>query len=214
MNKIMKKSLKVFISVVVIMLSSMNISYAENTGITQLKSFLKTSSAFTAAFSQSLFDEHGSELQYSAGQFSLQKPGQFSWDYEEPYRQIIMSNGKVIWMHDSELEQVTIKQVDSSLSKTSMVLLFNKTDIDKDFTIIKLDVVDGVNWLELTAKKADSEYSSILIGMKDNLIDSLKMIDGFGQTTVIKFINIVTDPKFKNNHFEFVIPKNADVIGG
>lgn len=210
----MNNFLKLFISIAVLLTCSINIAQAENTGVTQLKIFLKTSTAFTAAFSQSLFDENGSELQFSAGQFSLLKPGKFSWDYEEPYAQVIMSDGKEIWMYDSELEQVTIKQVDASLSKTSMVLLFNKTNIDKDFKILKLDVINGVNWLELTAKKPDSEFSNILIGMKNNLIDSLKMIDGFGQTTVIKFTNINTAPKFKKHRFQFSIPKNADVIGG
>ncbi len=210
MNNLLKTSVLIFILTV----GSMQVSQAANTGVTQLKSFLKKSDTFTALFSQSLFDENGSELQFSAGQFSLQKPGKFSWDYEEPYPQIIMSNGKVIWMYDSELEQVTIKPVDSTLSKTSMVLLFSKTEIDKDFKIIKLDVVDGVSWLELTAHNPDSEFSNIFIGMKEGLIVSLKMVDGFGQTTVIKFRDIMMSPKFNEHRFEFVIPKNADVIGG
>ena len=210
----MKILLKLLVPSFVILFLNVSLVYADNTGIKQLKTFLKSSTNFKAAFSQSLFDENGIELQFSAGQFSLQKPGKFSWDYDEPYHQIIMSNGKLIWMFDSELEQVTIKPVDSSLSKTSMVLLFNETDIDKDFTILKLDVVHGVNWLELTSIEQDSEFNNILIGMKDNLIVSIKLIDGFGQTTVIKFTNIKTSHKFDSNRFEFVIPKNVDVIGG
>ncbi|MCK4707140.1 MAG: outer membrane lipoprotein chaperone LolA [Gammaproteobacteria bacterium] len=210
----MKILLKLFVSSIVLVLLNVTTVYADNTGVMQLKSFLKNSINFEATFSQSLFDENGIELQFSAGKFSLQKPGKFSWDYDEPYHQIIMSNGKLIWMFDSELEQVIIKPVDSSLSKTSMVLLFNETDIDKDFKVLKLDVVHGVNWLELTAIDQDSEFNSILIGMKDNLIASIKLIDGFGQTTVIKFTDISTSHEFKKNRFEFVIPKNVDVIGG
>jgi len=210
----MKNILKISLSVFLILVSSTQISVAENTGVTQLKNFLKKSLQFKAAFSQSLFDESGAELQFSAGIFSLQKPGRFAWDYEEPYPQVIMSNGKKIWMYDSELEQVTIKPVDTSLSKTSMVLLFNKTDIEKDFNILRLDVVNGVSWLELTSKSGDSEFNNIQIGLKDNLIRSLKMIDGFAQTTVIKFTDITTKPNFKKHRFDFVIPKNADVIGG
>ena len=210
----MKKPFKVIASVFFILVCSAQFSYAENTGVTQLKSFLKKSSSFSAAFGQSLFDENGIELQFSAGQFSLKKPGKFSWDYDEPYPQVIMSNGKKIWMYDSELEQVTIKPVDSTLSKTSMVLLFSKTEIDKDFNIMELDVVDGVNWLELTSKNQDAEFSSIIVGMKKNTIAGLKMIDGFGQTTVITFSNVSMAPKFSKNRFEFKIPKNADVIGG
>jgi len=210
----MTKLLKLSLSVFIILVSTTQFSVAENTGLPQLKNFLKKSLQFKAAFSQSLFDESGAELQFSAGIFSLHKPGRFVWDYEEPYHQVIMSNGKKIWMYDSELEQVTIKPVDRSLSKTSMVLLFNKTDIEKDFNILKLDIVNGISWLELTSKSSDSEFNNIQIGLKDNLIRSLKMIDGFGQTTVIKFRDITTSPNFKKQHFEFSIPKNADVIGG
>ena len=187
---------------------------AENTGDVQLKTFLKNSTTFKATFSQSLFDENGIELQFSAGVFSLKKPGQFAWDYEEPYPQTIMSNGKKIWMYDSELEQVTIKPVDASLSNSSMVLLFSKSDLDKEFKIIKLDVVKDVSWLELISKKSDSEFNSILLGMKNNQVVSIKLVDGFGQTTVIKFTHISTSPVFDKNRFEFKVPKNVDVIGG
>ena len=191
-----------------------SVSFAANTGESQLNHFLKNSKGFMATFSQSLFDENGIELQFSAGRFSLQKPGKFSWDYEEPYHQIIMSNGKVIWMFDSELEQVTIKPVDASLSKTSMVLLFDDTDLKKDFKIIELDVVKNVSWLELVSKDSSAEFSHIMIGLKDNRIVGIRLIDGFNQTTEIKFTDINTTPNFKENRFEFNIPRNVDVIGG
>jgi len=210
----MKFNFKTILLSLVVLLSAIQTVNAENTGDVQLKKFLKNSTSFKATFSQSLFDENGIELQFSAGVFSLKKPGKFSWDYEEPYPQTIMSNGKLIWMFDSELEQVTIKPVDATLSNSSMVLLFSKSDLDKEFKIIKLDVVKGVNWLELISKKSDSEFSSILLGMKNDLIVSIKLIDGFGQTTVIKFTEISIKPLFENNRFEFKIPKNVDVIGG
>jgi len=204
---------KILISLALLFCSVHTVS-AENTGDVQLKTFLKNSTTFKATFSQSLFDENGIELQFSAGVFSLKKPGQFAWDYEEPYPQTIMSNGKKIWMYDSELEQVTIKPVDASLSNSSMVLLFSKSDLDKEFKIIKLDVVKDVSWLELISKKSDSEFNSILLGMKNNQVVSIKLVDGFGQTTVIKFTHISTSPVFDKNRFEFKVPKNVDVIGG
>ncbi|MDH5392296.1 MAG: outer membrane lipoprotein chaperone LolA [Gammaproteobacteria bacterium] len=210
----MKLRLNILFTILAFFFCHVQSVYAANTGAQQLKTFLNKSVSFSAAFSQSLFDENGIELQFSAGNFSLQKPGKFVWDYEEPYKQVIMSNGKLIWLFDSELDQVTIKPVESSLSKTSMVLLFNKNDIEDDFKILTMDVLDGVNWLELVAIKQDAEFSSIFIGMKNNLIDSIKMIDGFGQTTLIKFTKISTAVKFKAGYFNFIIPKNADVIGG
>ena len=210
----MKSILKSFFSLLFLFTVFNSVSIAANTGETQLKHFLKQSKGFEATFTQSLFDEHGIELQFSAGRFSLLKPGKFSWDYEEPYPQVIMSNGKVIWMFDSELEQVTIKPVDASLSKTSMVLLFNDTDLNNDFNVIELDVVKNVNWLELVSKDASAEFSHIMIGLKDNKIVGIRLVDGFNQTTEIKFTEINTNPAFKKNRFEFNIPKHVDVIGG
>jgi len=210
----MKINFKAILISLALLFFSIQTAFAENTGDTQLKRFLKSSTTFKATFSQSLFDENGIELQFSAGVFSLKKPGQFAWDYEEPYPQTIMSNGKKIWMYDSELEQVTIKPVDASLSNSSMVLLFSKSDLDKEFKIIKLDVIKGVNWLELISKKDDSEFNSILLGMKNDQVVSIKLVDGFGQTTVIKFTEIATSPSFDKSRFEFKIPNNVDVIGG
>ena len=90
----MKMFQHIYSLLILILLTYAPVSVAENTGPAQLKVFLKKATQLQAAFTQSLFDENGIELQFSAGQFSLSKPGRFSWDYDEPYHQVIMSNGK------------------------------------------------------------------------------------------------------------------------
>jgi outer membrane lipoprotein carrier protein len=205
--------MKIKFAISLLLVLFLRVSVAENTGVQQLTNFIAQAHAFEADFSQSLFDEHGYEMQFSAGKFSLQKPGKFSWDYEEPYYQVIMSNGKLIWLFDSELEQVTIKPVDSTLTRTSMILLFDDTDILNKFNIVVLSEEEGISWLQLNPKTPDAEFNSVIVGMKTNQLVALKLIDGFGQTTFIKFTHIKQNPQFASDRFEFKIPKNADVIG-
>ena len=78
-------------------------------GIDALENFLSNTQTIEARFQQKLLDNAGILMQQSAGKFTLKRPGRFIWDYVLPYPQKITSNGKKIWVFDSELEQVTIK---------------------------------------------------------------------------------------------------------
>ena len=214
----MKKIKPILLSINVLLFSILfSISpalYAELAAKEQLIQYLEKVKTLKAVFTQTLFDERGMELQFSAGKFQLKKPGMFSWDYEEPYPQIIMSNGQNLWMYDSELEQVTVRQADATLTRTSLVLLYDTATLDEDFDIQDRGEIDGVDWLEMEPRQQDSDFNKILIGLNGGALSAIKLIDGFGQTTLLEFQNIVLNPSLDDAVFNFVVPPNVDVIGG
>ncbi|MEI8236960.1 MAG: outer-membrane lipoprotein carrier protein LolA, partial [Methylococcaceae bacterium] len=79
---------------------------ADEIPVKQLKAFLSASKSITANFKQVLINEAGDPLQTSYGQFYLQRPGKFRWDYTKPFLQQIISTSGKVWFYDTDLEQV------------------------------------------------------------------------------------------------------------
>src|SRR5260364_175251 len=42
----------------------------------------------------------------SSGTFLFSRPGRFIWRYEQPYQQILQSDGKTFYIYDKDLNQV------------------------------------------------------------------------------------------------------------
>ena len=78
---------------------------------------------FSADFEQLVLDSSGTRLQQSHGQVQLQRPGRFRWRTDEPFPQLLVSDGEQLWLYDEDLEQVTQQKVDQQLSNTPALLL-------------------------------------------------------------------------------------------
>jgi len=62
----------------------------------QLKHFLADVRAFNASFEQQQFDEQGTLVETARGKVCIARPGRFNWDYQTPYQQRIVSDGKTL----------------------------------------------------------------------------------------------------------------------
>jgi len=96
----------------------------------------------------------------------IERPGRFRWDYQTPYRQLIVADGKQLWTYDEDLEQATVKDLDAALSSTPAMLLSGyrplsdvmvwEPDTDKDN--------DQYSWFRLHPKEKDSAVEKVRIG--------------------------------------------------
>ncbi len=188
-------------------------AHAGEHAIEQLERFLDTTQSMSARFEQTLIDQYGQVLQESAGQLSLQRPGKFRWDYTLPYPQNIISNGRKIWMYDSELEQVNVRPYDQLLASSPVKLLDNHKKLSEAFYIEAMPDAEGQQWVMLRPKQKDSDFTQMLIGMKDGKIMSMRFMDNFNQRTSIEFKQLMLNPSFDSAHFEFKAPPGTDVVG-
>jgi len=192
-------------------LLSFNVVADDIIAIQQLKNFLDNTQSLSARFQQKLVDEYGGLMQQSAGTLNMQKPGKFRWDYILPYSQNIISNGKKIWMYDSELEQVNIRPYDQVQS--SPINLLDNQKLDDQFVLESLPFAENQYWVRLTPKNSESDFKKMLLGLQNGKIKSMRFRDNFNQQTDIEFEQLVVNPKFKKDNFEFVAPEGTDVMG-
>lgn len=180
----------------------------------RLDGWLAANRSFRARFSQSVFDEDGVEISVSGGTVAFRRPYRFRWDYDAPTPQIIVSDGRELWWYDIELEQVTVRPVDTALEGTPAELLAGPGRAGEHFRVAALDSVFGVDWFQLVPRGADAAFRALRIGLEGDEVRAIEMDDGFGQTTRIDFFDAEYNPPLADALFRFVPPPGADVVRG
>ena len=178
----------------------------------RFQSYLRTTQSARADFQQKVFDKTGKLVQESRGSFSFLRPGRFRWSYVKP-PQLIVGDGERVWIHDADLNQVTVRRVSRVLGATPAALLAGASDIDKAFELVEVGTKDGLEWLEAKPREKESGFERVRLGMSASGVDAMELLDHFGQTTVLRFSNLERNPQFEAGTFRFTPPKGVDVLG-
>ncbi len=181
-------------------------------GADRISAFLDQVNSLRAEFSQTLYDEERNRLEDASGTMYLERPGRFRWDYEQPYPQSIVSNGKTLWMYDSELEQVTVKSLDSAIENTPSMVLASEQPLDDHFVVAELPQEDGKVWVELRPRSSEATFALIRLRFGGDEMDMMELVDNFGQTTHLEFSGLRKNAALESGLFEFSPPAGADVI--
>lgn len=184
-----------------------------DTGKDRLEEFLSELHTFWADFEQVLLDERGSPIESASGTLVLARPGRFRWDYAEPYPQLIVADGKYVWIYDAELAQVTVKELGEAVGDTPTLLLTSDSSLDERFLIRETGRREGLEWVSLEPKSADVSFSEIRLGLGRDGLERMELVDSFGQTTKLHFQNILKNIKVRPELFFFTPPVGVDVIG-
>ncbi len=187
-------------------------TYAESSDEDLLKRFLGKMQTLEAKFKQTLVDEQGVELESTSGVVFLDRPDKFRWDYKIPYAQTIVTNGEILWFYDEDLEQVTIRDVSTSIENTPAAVFGSYEDLDTQFIIIALGNIEEYEWVELTPRDIESQYNSIRLGFDKDKLGMMVMFDNLGQVTRVDFTEEVLNKKMDDSMFNFEPPQGIDII--
>lgn len=179
----------------------------------RLERFTGGLESFTAGFVQTLYDENQQPVEESHGQAWLQRPGLFRWEYETPYKQTIVADGERMWIHDEDLEQVTVRKVERALGTAPIMLLSESEPLSEQFEIIERGEREGLYWVELQPKVEDTDFRRIFLGLDDESLKVMELRDRFDQATQIRFHHVRLNPEIDPGRFEFTPPEGVDVIG-
>ena len=178
-----------------------------------LHDILQSLQTLEADFYQQVVDAEGEIIQEAKGRFELKRPGKFRWEYDPPYSQHIIADGKNLWMFDIELAQATVQPLDEALGNAPIILLTDTKPLTEDFEIREMPDAFGLSWIALAPRIQDTEFYRVEIGMDGNLIREMKLHDHFDQQTIIRFSNMLTNENLPDSLFIFSIPQGVDVIG-
>jgi len=146
------------------------------------------------------------------GSFAIMRPGKFRWEYQKPYQQQLVSDGKNIWIYDIDLEQVTQKKWSAAVSDTPAQLLAGDAGLDKNFTVKSLSSANDEAGYELSPKKADTGFSTIKLIFIKRELKKMILQDALGQVTTLEFTRLQRNGAVDAKQFNFTPPKGVDVL--
>lgn len=182
-------------------------------GVVRMHAFLEDVHSLKADFTQVVLDSNLKQVKQSNGTLSIKRPDRFRWDYAKPNPEVIVADGKRLWLYDVELQQVTVKPLNDTLAASPAVLLSGSNDVEKSFSVEDLGAKDGLEWVNLVPKVKDTDFENVRLGFKGDDVAVMELKDNLGDLTRITFGNLQRNVPVADDAFKFTPPKGADVIG-
>jgi len=177
-----------------------------------LSNILNQMNSLTGKFKQKVVDQNGATLQEVSGQFFFKKPNLFKWDYLEPSKSQLISDGELLYLYDPDLKQVVISQL-KKFGGVSPAMLLVTSDIESLFEVTIIQDKKGVSWFRaLPHEPEKANFKEVFINFSQKKLKSMRIIDGFDNTTEIDFIKVSRNTDINEAIFLFNTPEDIDVI--
>jgi outer membrane lipoprotein carrier protein len=176
-----------------------------------LREFVRDVKTGRAAFTQTVTSADGQKKRMSSGSFEFARPNRFRFAYAKPFEQLIVSDGQKVWIHDVDLNQVSVRRLDKALGATPAALLAGAV-LDQEFDLAAQPSQGGIDWVMATPKQKDGAFQSMRIGFRGRELAAVEILDGFGQRSLLQFSQYAANVVLPEATFRFVPPTGADVI--
>lgn len=188
-------------------------AWAATSARDELNQFSTGVTNLAANFQQQVYSANGDRLDATSGTLALARPNRFRWDYLEPEQQQIVADGDNIWIYDVELEQVSVRPQSLDERQSPLAVLLDLGALDDEFNTEERGETDGAQWLRLTSKADDAEFSHVDLAFRDAQLVRMVMVDAVGQRSEIVFQDWKRNSALPPATFTFVPPKGVDVVG-
>ena len=182
----------------------------------ELEALLAGMTSFQATFEQTVLNRFGETLQTTTGSVHLQRPGLMRWSVDAPYPQLLLADGRSLWIHDPDLEQVTVQPLAEAIEGSPAIYLTGLgSDMAEHFAVQAAEPpVPNGNRFVLEPRDETSVFrDATLTFSADGVLAALDIVDHLHQTTRIVFAEALVNPALEAKLFEFEIPAGVDVVG-
>ncbi|PIT52195.1 outer membrane lipoprotein carrier protein LolA [Snodgrassella alvi] len=179
-------------------------------GLDTLQKFNSDTDGISGQFTQTVHSKK--RTQTTSGTFAIQRPGLFRWEYTQPYKQTIVGDGKIVWLYDQDLAQVTKQEQNQTIGDSPAAILSNKSALNANYSLSDDGSSDGIDYVRAIPKRSNTGYQNIRIGFRGDNLANMQLKDSFGNQTTITFSKINTHPQFNRSQFKFTPPKGVDVL--
>jgi outer membrane lipoprotein carrier protein len=176
-----------------------------------LREFVRDVKSGRASFTQTVTAADGAKKRTSSGSFEFARPNRFRFAYAKPFEQLIVSDGQKVWIHDVDLNQVSVRKLNQALGATPAALLAGAS-LEQEFELAAQPSKDGIDWVQATPRQKDGAFQSMRIGFRGKDVAAVEILDSFGQRSVLQFSQYAANVALPEASFRFVPPAGADVI--
>ena len=182
-----------------------------------LAALLDSMSSYRADFEQTVTSQFGEVLQTATGTMHLERPGRLRWAVDEPYPQLVVADGRYVWVYDPDLEQATVQSFEETVQGTPMMFLTDTAMLGRNFRVgMKSPTEESSQRFALSPRdpQSTSLFREITLTFSTGgRLTGLDIVDDLDQKTAMVFRHGVVNPVLESGLFEFEVPEGVDVIG-
>jgi outer membrane lipoprotein carrier protein len=184
---------------------------------TPLDGYLSGLSTWSADFTQSVQAGREKEADAGRGSLTIVRPGKFRWEFTPAgaagAAQIMVADGRELWSHDRDLDQITRRPLKDALQQAPIMLLAGDANLQTSYNIQANGKRDGLEWARVVPKDKQSDVREALFGFKGKELARLVIVDKLGQRSTLVFANVKRNTAVDPKLVQFTPPPGVDVIG-
>ena len=190
------------------------LAFSQEMPQTQLNNLLQQVNTMSATVQQLIVESNGALLEESSIQMHVMRPDGFYWETLEPFSELLVTNGTILWSYQPDLEQVVIENWDSSRAELAAELLSGRTDsLNEEYEILtEGNAGENIVLFQLLPLDQNSLYRRINISFDNSALFSIHLDNKNGQKTLWQFNQPQINQQLSPDLFNFQIPPGIDVV--
>lgn len=186
--------------------------------LAEIQKRYETTNDFEASFVQEYIGKVMKSLQRGEGKVYFKKKGMMLWDYRVP-KQKLISNGHTLWYYQPEEKQVFVSDISKVIKeKAPLAFLAGEGELTEEFNLVHFSESssqkDETFVLDLVPKEPQPALSklTLTVNKKTFYVVQADVVDGLGNVTRTRFMDIRTNLNLPTSLFEFSTPSGVEVL--
>jgi len=186
--------------------------------VAALESFYASVQSMEATFLQITRSPTMGTEEQQQGRLVVKRPKMMRWDFTKPDKRLFLTDGKQMWIHSPEENQVIhYRDITGAQSGGVDVLLSEMDKIDESFNVA-LDTTGKASsesyFALLLTPKTEAPFKSIFLEVhKQKLtLKRVLVVDTFDNETELRFSSVKVNGNVADSLFQFDIPEGAELI--
>jgi chaperone LolA len=153
-----------------------------------------------------------------AGRLFFQPPGRMRWEYDPPDAQLIVADGRQLWLYRPDRRQAVVQPMDAALTRqTPFLFLLGRGDFASEFTWEERDLAVGSGGAVAVAlrprvESADLARLTLEIVPGECRLSGTLVEDAYGNRTRLVFAAERADAALDPGLFRFAPPEGTEVV--
>lgn len=196
-----------------LLVASSTFAGVNDDALLELHRLLSQTRSLQGDFTQVTTDQEDQIVEENTGTFAIQRPGYLRWHIEQPFEQLLVSDGETLWVYDPDLEQVTINSVDEQMQQNSALLL--SSDLEKIQANYRVDEVRKENNREVFALVPLNEsnaFERLELHFENEQLKGWQVHTALGERSTFTFSELQVNEPLSDELFRFEPPPGVDVL--
>jgi outer membrane lipoprotein carrier protein len=171
---------------------------------------------FTASFTQTTKSALLPQTAITTGTVKIRKPGLMRWEYVEPEKQTVGSDGTDLYFYVPADRVVTYSALPKPGEEdTALLFLAGRGNLATDYsTHMPAEQPDGEWHLALTPRRRLDDYDHVvlMVDRRDLRLRGIEWFERDGGRSTIRFANYRENVGLKAAEFQFTRPRGVELI--